>query len=83
LIGDGTGMTGITNGTNGNQVGTAVSPLLNALNNNGGPLRPCPSRPAVLPSGAGGRVTIANAAVSTASAGTLSVANGYVLAPPR
>jgi uncharacterized repeat protein (TIGR01451 family) len=40
LIGDGTGMTGITNGTNGNQVGTSAVPinaLLAALGNYGGP----------------------------------------------
>jgi hypothetical protein len=40
LIGNGTGMSGITNGTNGNQVGTAASPinpLLAALGNYGGP----------------------------------------------
>jgi hypothetical protein len=40
LIGDGTGMTGISNGVNGNQVGSASSPLdplLGALADNGGP----------------------------------------------
>jgi len=39
LIGDGTGMTGITHGSNGNQVGTTVLPidaLLGPLANNGG-----------------------------------------------
>jgi hypothetical protein len=40
LIGDGTGLTGITDGVNGNQVGTAASPidpLLGPLQDNGGP----------------------------------------------
>jgi len=40
LIGNGTGMTGIFNGVNGNQVGTAAKPinaLLGPLTNNGGP----------------------------------------------
>ncbi len=40
LIGDGTGMTGITHGANGNQVGTSGSPIdamLGLLANNGGP----------------------------------------------
>jgi uncharacterized repeat protein (TIGR01451 family) len=40
LIGDGTGETGITNGTNGNHVGTSANPinaLLAALGNYGGP----------------------------------------------
>jgi hypothetical protein len=39
LIGDGTGMTGLTNGVNGNQVGSAdapIDPLLDALDNYGG-----------------------------------------------
>lgn len=42
LIGNGTGLTGLTNGTNNNQVGTAGSPInaqLGPLNNNGGPTR--------------------------------------------
>ena len=40
LIGNGSNMTGITNGTNGNKVGTSASPIdpqLNPLTNNGGP----------------------------------------------
>jgi hypothetical protein len=40
LIGDGTGMTGLSNGVNGNQVGSAsspIDPLLGPLQNNGGP----------------------------------------------
>jgi CSLREA domain-containing protein len=40
LIGDGTGMTGISNGASGNQIGTSGSPinaLLGPLANNGGP----------------------------------------------
>jgi hypothetical protein len=40
LIGNGSGMTGISNGTNGNQVGTAqapINPLLAPLGNYGGP----------------------------------------------
>jgi hypothetical protein len=40
LIGDGTGMTGLSNGVNGNQVGSAsapIDPLLDSLGDNGGP----------------------------------------------
>jgi CSLREA domain-containing protein len=40
LIGDGTGMTGVSNGSNGNIVGTSgvpILPLLGPLANNGGP----------------------------------------------
>jgi hypothetical protein len=42
LIGDGTGMTGLSNGVNGNLVGSAsdpIDPLLNELDNFGGPTR--------------------------------------------
>jgi CSLREA domain-containing protein len=40
LIGDGTGMTGVSHGSNGNQVGTSVAPInprLGPLADNGGP----------------------------------------------
>jgi hypothetical protein len=40
LIGDGTGMTGLSNGVNGNLIGSAaapIDPLLDSLQNNGGP----------------------------------------------
>jgi hypothetical protein len=40
LIGDGSGMTGLSNGVNGNQVGSAshpIDPLLGPLQDNGGP----------------------------------------------
>jgi hypothetical protein len=40
LIGDGTGMSGLTNGVNGNQIGSAsdpIDPLLGPLQDNGGP----------------------------------------------
>jgi hypothetical protein len=40
LIGDGSGMSGISNGVNGNQIGTAanpIDPMLGDLGNNGGP----------------------------------------------
>lgn len=42
LIGDGTGMTGLVDGHNGNQVGTSAAPLspaLGPLDDNGGPTR--------------------------------------------
>ena len=53
LIGDGTGMSGISNGTDGDQVGTSASPLnplLAALGNYGGPTQtmiPLPGSPAI------------------------------------
>ncbi len=63
LIGDGTNMTGITNGTNSNQVGSSVSPidaLLGLLANNGGPTQThalLPGSPAI---NAGGNAAITN-----------------------
>jgi hypothetical protein len=42
LIGDGTGMTGLSHGVNGNQVGSAsdpIDPLLGPLQDNGGPTK--------------------------------------------
>ena len=42
LIGDGTGLTGVSNGDNGNQVGTSLAPInprLGTLANNGGPTK--------------------------------------------
>jgi predicted outer membrane repeat protein len=42
LIGDGTGMSGLTNGVNGNQIGSAsapIDPLLDALGDYGGPTK--------------------------------------------
>jgi len=53
VIGDGTGLSGITNGTNGNQVGTSASPLnplLAALDKYLGPTKteiPLPGSPAI------------------------------------
>jgi hypothetical protein len=44
LVGDGTGMTGIAQGVNGNLVGTSASPinaLLGPLQDNGGPTLTC------------------------------------------
>ena len=52
-IGDGTGSTGLVNGTNDNQVGTAAAPInpqLGPLADNGGPTRtvaPLPGSPAI------------------------------------
>jgi hypothetical protein len=56
LIGNGSGMTGITNGTNGNQVGTSsspINPLLAALGNYGGPTQTMALLPGSTALGAG------------------------------
>jgi len=60
LLGDNAGCTGLTNGANGDKVGTArapIDPLLRPLAGNGGPTRtmaPLPGSPAVDAVGAGG-----------------------------
>jgi hypothetical protein len=59
LIGDGTGMSGISNGSQGNQVGTAqapINPLLSPLGNFGGPTQTqglLPGSPAIANGAAG------------------------------
>jgi hypothetical protein len=59
LIGNGSGMTGISNGTNGNQVGTAgspINPVLAPLGNYGGPTQTMallPGSPAIGGGGSG------------------------------
>lgn len=73
LIGDGTNMTGITHGTNGNQVGTGGSPIdamLGALVNNGGPTFThalLPTSPAVE---TGSNTAATNAGLTTDQRGT-------------
>ncbi len=65
----------------GNLFNVATTPaILGSLANNGGPtqsMMPTQNSPEV---NAGGNVTTANAAVSNATAATVSVANGYVFA---
>jgi hypothetical protein len=79
LIGNGTGMSGITNGTNGNQVGTATSPinpLLAALGNYGGPtptMALLPGSPAL----AAGSIALDGGAV-TDQRGQPRVVNGAI-----
>ena len=79
LIGDGTGMTGLTNGTNGNLVGTSALPInvmLGSLANNGGPtqtLVPQTDSPAF---GTGGPLAKVVDPISDASATTLVANNG-------
>jgi predicted outer membrane repeat protein len=78
LIGTGVGMTGITNGTNGNQVGTAASPinpLLNALTNNGGPTQTVSELTGSPALGSGGVVTTISANVINTTITTITVAN--------
>jgi hypothetical protein len=82
LIGDGTGLSGISDGTNGNRIGTSANPLnpkLAPLNNYGGP-----TQTAILGSGspaleAGGPSTTLTSAVDV-SATTLNVAHAANLA---
>jgi hypothetical protein len=79
LIGNGTGMSGITNGTNGNQVGTAanaINPLLAALGNYGGAMPTMavlPGSPAL----AAGSVAV-DGGVTTDQRGLPRVVNGAI-----
>jgi predicted outer membrane repeat protein len=78
LIGNGAGMSGISNGSNGNQVGTAsnpINPLLNPLANNGGPTQTMSEQTGSPALNMGGAVTTLSAAVADAATTTITVAN--------
>jgi len=66
LIGDGTGLSGISNGVKGNQIGTSsapINPLLAPLGNNGGPTETMPLLSCSPALAAGGPVTTLTAAI--------------------
>ncbi len=78
LIGSGTGNP--ANGA-GNILGVPTSTaILGALGNNGGPTQSMLPGANSLPVAAAGNVTATNAAISSATVATISVANGYVFA---
>ncbi len=78
LIGVAAGVTGIANGTNGNQIGVAT-PGVNALAANGGPT-PTDSLTATSPAIAhGGAVTTVGAAGIAATGASISLTNAAVL----
>ena len=82
LIGDGTDMTGITNGFNGNQVGTSAAPIgpgLLSLDDNGGPTQTMVLTANSPARHAGGSLTKLTAAV-TASTTTIPVALASAIA---
>ncbi len=82
LIGDGTGDGGITNGTNGNMVGTSANPIdpkLGPLANYGGATQTMALKPGSPAINAGGSITLLSAA-ATSSATTITVANGAAIA---
>jgi hypothetical protein len=79
LIGDGTKMTGISNGVNGNQVGTSKSPikaLLAALGNYGGPTQTLALLPGSPALDAGSNAL--DGGVSTDQRGVARIINGTV-----
>jgi CSLREA domain-containing protein len=79
LIGNGAGITGITNGTNGNEIGTSASPLnpmLSALGNYGGPTQtmlPLPGSPVIC----SGSSSVVPSGTSTDQRGVAFNAGGY------
>jgi Right handed beta helix region/IPT/TIG domain len=79
LVGNGTGMTGLTNGSAGNQVGTAANPInprLNTLSNNGGATQTMSEQTNSPAIGSGGPViTVGTGGVNNVAA-TIPVANG-------
>jgi len=82
LIGDGSGMTGITNGFNGNQVGTSAAPIgpgLLQLDDNGGPTQTMALTANSPARHAGGSLTKLTGAV-TSSATTIPVALASAIA---
>jgi parallel beta-helix repeat protein len=80
LIGDGTGMTGLTNGMNGNQVGSSgnlIDPLITPLGNYGGPTQTMallPGSPAI---GTGTTSVVTNPPFSGASPFTDQRGTGF------
>ena len=80
LIGDGTGLSGISNGVNGNQVGSSsapINPLLAPLGNYGGLTETMPVQSGSPAIGAGGPCTTLTAAI-TAQDTVLNVADPAV-----
>ncbi|HEX4128659.1 MAG TPA: right-handed parallel beta-helix repeat-containing protein [Pirellulales bacterium] len=82
LVGDGTGMTGITNGTNGNKVGTSASPInprLQGLGYDGGATETMPLLSSSPARNAGGNVANLSAITDSAST-TITVVAPQVFA---
>jgi hypothetical protein len=80
LVGDGSGMTGITNGSGGNQVGTSgspINPLLSTLGNYGGPTQTLTLLPGSPALDAGSNAAIPSG-VTTDQRGDPRIVNGTV-----
>ena len=85
LIGDGTSLTGLTNGTNGNQVGTTAQPInpkLGPLQNNGGPVQTLALLPGSPALDRGAPSTVLDAMTSTDECGTPRVVAQSFIVPP-
>ncbi len=84
LIGNGAGLSGISNGVNHNKIGTSsapINPLLGPLGNNGGPtetMAVLPGSPAI---SSGGSMTTLTSAI-TAGSTVISVADAAAIASP-
>ena len=83
IVGNGTGMTGITNGVNNNQVGTSVNPLvvpISGIGSFGGPLQTALLLNSTNPGlNTGGPITSLQADITSTSS-SLTLTNGAALA---
>ncbi len=85
LIGDGTSLTGLINGTNGNMIGTTAQPMnpkLGPLQNNGGPAQTMALLPGSPALDRGGPSTVLDAMTSTDECGTPRVVAQSFVVPP-
>jgi IPT/TIG domain/Right handed beta helix region len=79
----GAGAPGLTNGVNGNQVGTPsnpINPLLNPLGNNGGPTKTMSEQTGSPAIGTGGAVTTLGANVSDTTSTSITIPNHAIFA---
>ena len=85
LIGDGTGMTGLINGANGNLIGTAatpINPMLGALADNGGPTKTLALLPGSPALDRGAPSSVADALTTVDACGNPRVVGQSFLARP-
>jgi hypothetical protein len=83
IIGNNTDMTGLTNGLNGNQVGTSanpINPLLDSLASNGGPTQTLALQSGSPALAEGSSVTTLSIAIADTTTTTITVADAAIIA---